>query len=193
MTDAMNQKLRQPFCRISHRSLQQAVEMLSKMLRQPVVCGALEVIAEPETEQDEYPASAGIGVFIRLEGDELNGAMLLCLPAACARWLSEELLRMPAGDLLSEPACSTLKEVGNIISSAYLASLDEQLGLRSLPAPPELSCGSSEELLQRLRAEIPRANLLLRLPLRFTGTGGELPGELYLLPQDAAVNLLNAR
>ncbi len=122
----------------------------------------------------ENPATIGLGVYMRVSGD-INGGLLLTFSEGSANWLSRRLLGVAElGDLLLEPASSTLKEVGNIFASAFLANLDQQLGLRALPAPPQLSRAPVAELLQQSQSVSAADCLIVRTRLTGTGAAAEL-------------------
>jgi chemotaxis protein CheC len=123
---------------------------------------------------------------------QLNGGLLLFFPESSATRISCQLLRKQSiEDLLHEPASSTLKEVGNILASAFLASLEQQLGLRSLPAPPEIARATIAQLLkdrQQTGADhcvIVRTRLISNLD-----ETAPLQGAIYLLPQPEALQKL---
>ena len=138
---------------IAQQALARGAEMLSALLRQPVwIEGAASdgYGCAPETDAGQ---ARQLGVFIGISGD-IQGALLFVLNEAEVCWLLEPLLGpITIPELLSEPASSTIREVGNIFASGFLASLEEQLKVRALPAPPQLETGTLEQLLRRYRRE----------------------------------------
>ena len=135
----------------------------------------------------------GLGIYMGINGD-LNGGMLLFFPEQSAVWLSCQLLGQAPADLLAEPVSSTLKEVGNIIASAFLASLDNQLQLRALPTPPELSLAPLDQLLKQQQvAQLSPCPIVCS---RLSGDGASqdsLRGAIYLFPETASLERLLAR
>lgn len=173
---------RQELCRVCQQGLDQAAELLSRMLGQVVRVDLPTSSLQDHAVPFETPATIGLGVYMRVSGD-INGGLLLTFSEGSADWLSRRLLGVAElGDLLLEPASSTLKEVGNIFASAFLANLDQQLGLRALPAPPQLSRAPVAELLQQSQSVSAEDCLLVRTRLTGTGAAAELlQGAIYLL------------
>ena len=97
-------------------------------------------------------------------------------------------------NLLAEPASSTLKEVGNIIASAFLASLDSQLNLRALPSPPQLFLAPFAELLDQQRGTQDFSGPIVCTRLSCAGeTGDCLQAAIYLFPETESLDLLLER
>ncbi len=188
--DQLNQQQRDALFCICQQGLEEAAEMLSKLLRQP-----LGIDAEAGRALDEDPFKApGICVYVAISG-QLNGGLLLFFPEDSANRISCQLLgKDVVDDLLREPACSTLKEVGNILASAFLASLESQLGLRSLPAPPEIARASTNQLLGEKQLGGAGSRMMLRTRLYSTAAAGKpLQGAIYLVPQVESLQLLTDR
>jgi chemotaxis protein CheC len=80
------------------------------------------------------------GILLMLEGD-IDGMMMFMLDKSSARHLVSMLLGtdMPESDEFSELEISALKEIGNIITGAYLSSLSSLIGLKIVSSVPYLS------------------------------------------------------
>lgn len=157
-SESVNQQLRY----ISQRAMQRAAEMFSRLLKQPVTIEVQDAWLIDKDSPVLLPQTAGIGVKLDVSGD-IGGQLLLFLGEDSARWLAEQLLGQPVpGDLLSEPSHSTLREIGNIVASAFLASFDDQLGLRSLPSPPTLASGYLGELVDAHQSATSGPGLVIR-------------------------------
>ena len=103
-------------------------------------------------ELEDVPAMLGepeevvAAVLMRIGGD-LTGRMLMLLGESDARQLCDILLHKRAGTTqkfgkLEETA---IKEVGNILGSAYLTALSDFMGMVLLPSTPSLAvdyCGA---------------------------------------------------
>lgn len=192
--DKVALQYRDELCRISQQGMIQAAEMLSRLLRQPVSVEVADAWMSDRVPPEPLTGDPSLGIYMGVSGD-INGGLLLVLSDACGQWLSEQLLRTTViADLLVEPASSTLKEVGNIMASSFLASLDTQLGLRALPAPPLLCRAPLDELLERFPASCDDACLIVRTRLKGAGdAAGNLQGAIYLFPEAAALESLLAR
>ena len=79
------------------------------------------------------------GIYLGIEGD-IAGSIMFLLEKQAARHLVDKLMGMSMeGEEFSEMEFSALKEVGNIITAAYLNSLSSLTGLRTQPSVPDLT------------------------------------------------------
>lgn len=79
------------------------------------------------------------GIYLAIEGD-VTGSILFLLEKQAARHLVNKLMGMEVtGDEFSEMEFSALKEVGNIITGAYLNSLSGLTNLVIYPSVPDLT------------------------------------------------------
>ena len=79
------------------------------------------------------------GIYLGIEGD-IAGSIMFLLEKQAARHLVDKLMGMSMeGGEFSEMEFSALKEVGNIITAAYLNSLSSLTGLRIQPSVPDLT------------------------------------------------------
>lgn len=81
-----------------------------------------------------------MGVFLGVEGD-ITGSMMFLVEKKSAKHLIGKLMMGMAseGDEFTEMEMSAMKEVGNIITGAYLNSLSLITNLKIYPTPPELA------------------------------------------------------
>jgi chemotaxis protein CheC len=96
----------------------------------------LEEVAEILGSPDDVVAA----VLMHMMGD-LTGRTLVLFPEQNARQLCDILLRKPVGTTKAygEMEQSGLKEVGNILSSAYLNALSDFMGMMLVPSVPSLA------------------------------------------------------
>ena len=79
------------------------------------------------------------GIYLAIEGD-ITGSIMFLLEKQAARHLVNKLMGMQAeGEEFSEMEFSALKEVGNIITGAYLKSLSSLTNLVIYPSVPDLT------------------------------------------------------
>ena len=79
------------------------------------------------------------GIYLGIEGD-ITGSIMFLLEKQTARHLVDKLMGMQMeGDEFSEMEFSALKEVGNIITGAYLNSLSSLTNLVIYPSIPDLT------------------------------------------------------
>ena len=81
-----------------------------------------------------------VGVFLGVEGD-ITGSMMFMVEEESARHLIQKITMgmLPAGSEFDEMGLSAMKEVGNIITGAYLNSLSTLTNLKIFPTPPALT------------------------------------------------------
>lgn len=81
-----------------------------------------------------------VGVFLGVEGD-ITGSMMFMVEEESARHLIQKITMgmMPPGSEFDEMGLSAMKEVGNIITGAYLNSLSTLTNLKIFPTPPALT------------------------------------------------------
>ncbi|MBP3475546.1 MAG: chemotaxis protein CheC [Lachnospiraceae bacterium] len=78
------------------------------------------------------------GIYLGIEGD-ITGSIMFLLEKQAARHLVSKLMGMESeGEDFSEMELSALKEVGNIITGAYLNSLSGLTNLVIYPSVPDL-------------------------------------------------------
>ncbi|MCM1253282.1 MAG: chemotaxis protein CheC [Clostridium sp.] len=79
------------------------------------------------------------GIYLGVEGD-ITGSIMFLLEKESSRFLVSKLMGMqPEGDDFSEMELSALKEVGNIITGAYLNSLSMITNLKIFPTIPDMT------------------------------------------------------
>ncbi len=81
-----------------------------------------------------------VGVFLGVEGD-VTGSMMFMVEEKSARHLIQKITMgmLPDGSEFEEMGLSAMKEVGNIITGAYLNSLSTMTNLKIYPTPPALT------------------------------------------------------
>lgn len=79
------------------------------------------------------------GIYLGVEGD-ITGSIMFLLEKGSARFLVSKLMGMEMqGEDFSEMEFSALKEVGNIITGAYLNSLSSLTNLVIYPSIPDIT------------------------------------------------------
>ena len=79
------------------------------------------------------------GIYLGVEGD-ITGSIMFLLEKNSARFLVSKLMGMEMeGEDFSEMEYSAMKEVGNIITGAYLNSLSSLTNLKIFPTIPDIA------------------------------------------------------
>ena len=89
-----------------------------------------------------------VAVFLGVEGD-VTGSMMFMVEEQSARHLIQRVTMgmLPEGSELEEMGLSAMREVGNIITGAYLNSLSTLTNLKIYPTPPALTVDMASAIL----------------------------------------------
>lgn len=135
-----------------------------------------------------------VGVTLRILGDA-RGNILLIFPLDGARLLLARLLGPAA--VPSEPdeiSASTLKEVGNILASAYLNALGSLMRLTMIPSIPLLAQDMAGAVVDEVLIELSQeGDLALMVETEFCGGGpgqAAIRGHFFLLPDAASLQVM---
>ncbi len=171
---------------LGEQAMSRAAESLSGLLGSPVNLALVDLVPLAKSalpglaREEEGERLAGVKVEITGEG---AGRILILLPLATVSRILAILLKTPVEDPMTELERSAIREVGNVLASAFLSELGRQIGRRFMHAPPELLFASARQLvqefllqLQGLDTEILVADALLRVPER------GIQGRLFVVP-----------
>jgi chemotaxis protein CheC len=133
-------------------------------------------------------------VAMRMLGD-LTGRSLLTFGEFDAARLCDLILRRPPGPprILGELEQSGLKEVGNIVCSAYLTALSNLMGMMLLPSVPSLTIGPTRQAIEAtVDPDEADNDLVFCVDTAFTAEGTERPltGAFLLMPDKASVRAI---
>ena len=79
------------------------------------------------------------GIYLAVEGD-ITGSIMFILEQNAAKSLVSKLMGMPPSEGgFTEIEISAMKEIGNIITGAYLNSLAQMTNLKMIPSVPDLN------------------------------------------------------
>jgi len=127
------------------------------------------------------------GIYLGVEGD-ISGSIMFILGAPQAKFLVNKLtggMGDPKGDEFNEMELSALKEVGNIISGAYLNALSMMTGLKMIPTVPCLAIDMAGAILSVPAIEFGMmGDKIMLIDNKFFETDDEvdLNGYFLLLP-----------
>lgn len=126
------------------------------------------------------------GVYMVVEGD-ISGSMMFLLEKESARHLVNQLLCKPddasnASDTFDEMEISVMKEIGNIITGAYLNSLSDLTHLKIYPSVPEIAIDMAGAILSVPAIEFGvLGDKILMIQTRFSDEV-EIDGFFILVP-----------
>lgn len=161
-----------------------AATALGQLLERTVMISVPKVA---EVDAADMPALAGdpdtlvAGVGFHVVGDA-SGRILVWFPRKAAVELVDVLLKNPAGTtkVLNDLGHSTVKETGNIMSSAYLNGLSEFCGLLLLPSVPTLVFDISQAVIEQATEGVERhLGKLMCVEIGFNAEGTGISGRIF--------------
>jgi chemotaxis protein CheC len=182
---------------ISNIGMGHAATALSQLIGETV---RLRVPRVSVTDIAQVPELLGgservvIGITLQVLGDA-RGNILLIFPEKSARQLLARLLRRKETELeLNEISGSTLKEVGNILASAYLNALGSLLHMTLIPSIPLLAHDMAGAVVDHVLIELSMAgDLALMVDTVFQGDSPDqkpIKGHFFLLPDPGSLDLV---
>lgn len=123
-----------------------------------------------------------VGIYLAVTGD-VTGSIMFILEQNAGKVLVEKLMGMKAdGEEYTEIQLSAIKEIGNIITAAYLNSLSQMTNLKIIPSVPDLSIDMLNAILSVPAIEFGiMGDQMLLIQTQFTDEV-DLNGYFILLP-----------
>jgi len=172
---------------ISNIGMGHAATALSQLVGKTVHLNVPNVNVLPISQVPEVlggPQQLVVGIYMQILGDA-RGNILLIFPLDSAMELVENLLlKRPANyTALNELEVSTLKEVGNILSSAFLNALGMLLKLTLIPSVPILSCDMAGAVVDYVLIELGKTgDISLMVETEFRSEEDRIKGHFYMIP-----------
>ena len=130
------------------------------------------------------PESKVIGILFGLSRD-IDGMMMFVLSMESAKQLIGLLLGSEPGEEFNEMEISTLKEIGNIISGAYVYSLSELCNISIWTSVPYVAMDMAGAVLSVPAIEIARtADKALTIETLFNDGVNKIDGYFILIPEE---------
>jgi chemotaxis protein CheC len=181
---------------ISNIGMGHAATALSQMIGQTVT---LRVPHVTVTEISQVPEHLGgaeklmVGITLQILGDA-RGSIMLLFPQESAHRLLCSLLGYQGETLtMDEIAVSALKEVGNILASAYLSALGNLLNKTLIPSVPLLAYDMAGAVVDYVLIELSQSSdLALMVETDFAGEPGQnlaIKGHFFLLPDPTTLDI----
>jgi chemotaxis protein CheC len=133
-----------------------------------------------------------VGVYLQILGDARGNIVMVFSRENAIRMLDHLLSRDKSrGALLSELEVSALKEVGNILASAYLNALGEKLKMTLIPSVPALFFDMAGTVLDFVLSEQgERGDLSFMIETEFSEDNDTFSGHFFLLPDHASIDVI---
>ncbi len=133
-----------------------------------------------------------VGIYMRVLGDAPGKIIFLfSIPEACT--LVDMILKHPAGTTkkFGEFEQSALKEVGNIMTGAYLYALTNLTGLHQLSSVPSFACDMVGAIVNTALADLGViGDYALLIETQFSLTGRNINGHFFLVPDPGALEII---
>lgn len=183
---------------VSNIGMGHAATALSQLMGKTVYLNVPKVIAMDITSLPKVCGGAErmvAGIYLQILGNA-RGNILMVFPKDNALSILEKLLspHQPAGTTLTELEISTLKEVGNILASAYLNALGNMLKMPLIPSIPLFSFDMAGAIVDDVLVALGEAgDAAFMIETEFTIGNERTSGHFFLLPATPSLDvILNA-
>jgi len=134
------------------------------------------------------------GVVLQMLGDA-RGLVLMVFPEESALQLLEKVVsRAPSRAILDEMEQSAIKEIGNILASAYLSALGSLLNKTLIPSTPHFAYDMAGAVVDAVLIDlIQRGDQAVMLEAEVYGreaAQGGLAGHFFLIPDRDSLQVL---
>ena len=172
-----------------------AATALSQLLGRTINMSVPEVMIIPvEKVPEQVGGSEEIvaGIYLEVFGD-LPSKILVTFPHSNLIKLTDMLLGQTLGssELMSEMKLSALKELGTILSGAYLNALAKFLDMRMIPSVPALAIDIMTAILETILVEIStETQYALMLRTEITEIETRISGTFFLIPEAGSLDII---
>jgi len=173
-----------------------AATALSQMIGHPVKLRVPHVTITKISQVPEYLGGAEkmmVGITLQVLGDA-RGSIMLLFPQESAH----RLLCNLTGDqgkvlIMNEVTISALKEVGNILSSAYLSALGSMLHKTLIPSVPLLAYDMAGAVVDYVLIDLSKSSdLAMLVETDFIGESSSdlaIKGHFFLIPDPSTLDM----
>jgi chemotaxis protein CheC len=181
---------------VSNIGMGHAATALSQMIGQRV---NLTVPNVTITEISQVPEHLGgaekmmVGITLQILGDARGSIMLLFPQESALRLLCSLLGHQEKELVMTEVSVSALKEVGNILASAYLSALGNLLNKTLIPSVPLLAYDMAGAVVDNVLIDLSQSgDFAMMVETDFGGEpdqGLAIKGHFFLLPDPVTLNI----
>jgi len=181
---------------VSNIGMGHAATALSQMIGQRV---NLTVPNVTITEISQVPEHLGgaekmmVGITLQILGDARGSIMLLFPEESAHRLLCSLLGQQKKGLVMTEVSVSALKEVGNILASAYLSALGNLLNKTLIPSVPLLAYDMAGAVVDHVLIDLSQSgDFAMMIETDFGGEPDQnlaIKGHFFLLPDPVTLNI----
>ena len=181
---------------VSNIGMGHAATALSQMIGKRV---NLTVPNVTITEISQVPEHLGgaekmmVGITLQILGDARGSIMLLFPEESAHRLLCSLLGQQEKGLVMTEVSVSALKEVGNILASAYLSALGKLLNKTLIPSVPLLAYDMAGAVVDHALIDLSQSgDFAMMIETDFGGEPDQdhaIKGHFFLLPDPVTLNI----
>lgn len=181
---------------LSNIGMGHAATALSQMIGQRI---NLQVPGVSVTKISSVPEQLGgaetlmVGITLQILGEARGSIMLLFPQESAHRLLSCLLQREERSLVMNELTVSALKEVGNILASAYLSAIGNLLHKTLIPSVPLLSYDMAGAVVDYVLIDLSQTgDLALMVETDFSGDdqcNQQIKGHFFLMPDPQTLEI----
>jgi chemotaxis protein CheC len=175
-----------------------AATALSQLLGKDISIDVPSIVMVPVEKMAELVAQDAkvvAAVYMRVYG-EIKARALIIFPQDKVFLLLDLLMRRKLGQTkeFGETEQSALKEIGNIIISAYLNATAKFIGLNSVPSVPALAVDMTDAIFETISAELAEMGSdAMLIENQMTESLTNLKSKMFLIPdKDSMIKILEA-
>lgn len=172
-----------------------AATALAKMLNKKVNMDVprVRILEFKDVNEILGPADSVVtGILLNVTGD-INGSIMFILELNAARMLVDFLMMSPRSnnESFSDIELSALKEIGNILSGAYLSALSTITDLLIMPSIPDISIDMAGAILSVPAIEFGKiGDTVLYIETVFSEGKDKVVGDFFLIPDIDSYEIL---
>lgn len=172
-----------------------AATALSQLVGRTITMSVPEVVVIPVEKVPEIMGGSDdivAGIYLEVFGD-LPAKILVTFPHKNLLKLTDMMLGETLGTnvMVSDMKLSALKELGTILSGAYLNALAKFLDMRMIPSVPALAIDTMTAILETILVEISmKAPYALMLRTEIIETENKISGTFFLIPEAGALDAI---
>lgn len=180
---------------VSNIGMGHAATALSQLMGKTITMSVPRILVMDIAQVPEVFGGADrmvVGIYLQILGNA-RGNILMIFPRENAIRLLEQVLprERAKGALLTELEVSALKEVGNILASAYLNALGGMLKMTLIPSVPVLSFDMAGAVVDYVLIELAEVgDTSLMIETEFSSDGEAASGHFFLLPDPPSLEVI---
>jgi chemotaxis protein CheC len=180
---------------VSNIGMGHAATALSQLMGRTIYLNVPEVHMVEISKVPEILGGAEqmvVGIYLQILGNA-RGNILMIFPRENAVRMLEKLLGKEngKGSILSEMEVSALKEVGNILASAYLSAMGNLLKMTLIPSVPLLSFDMAGAVVDYVLVDLGTVgDTSLVIETEFAGEDARINGHFFLLPDPSSLQVI---